>query len=346
MYRLCYKSRIAENVQIRPSKPFLARGEKELNKNLGKVPWHAFLPLNDFRKYKFPLVKSKSHQSNLYHIRKITDIVQLHLNELPIKKEYNKFNRDKSYKAFRYEYKQNLRKESKNISQFRDNVGKNVQKDSIDYYRTKIQKNIERNEELIKLGLINVILNKNKAEILLDTSYDSLYKHGYRALENKKTTEVSTIRKRKSFVPGVIRETLAAAAILETGRFNEFQCNFSILVIKMLILGIIQKANKTGKLYIWDPFCGSGTFMIELLQMFRGDPLRRDNMKFCFEHWPIFNPEEFEETKTEIFNKLFDYELDPAVDIRVIGSDIIMVKDYIENAGIHKYRHNYKFNRT
>jgi len=48
----------------------------------------------------------------------------------------------------------------------------------------------------------------------------------------------------------------------------------------MLILGIIQKANKTGKLYIWDPFCGSGTFLIELLQMFRGDPLRRDNMKF------------------------------------------------------------------
>lgn len=80
--------------------------------------------------------------------------------------------------------------------------------------------------------------------------------------------------------------------------------------------------------------------------MFRGDPLKRDNMKFCFEHWPIFNTKEFEETKTEIFDKLMDYELDPDVDIRVIGSDVKMVKDYIENAGIYKYRHSYNFDRT
>lgn len=222
LYQLCYRSRIAEIVQIRLSKPFLARGEKELNKNLAKVPWHAFLPLKDFRKYKFPHVNSKSHQSKLYHTRKITDIVQLFLNELPIKKEYHQFNRDQSYKSFKFEYKQNLKKENKHVTQFRDNVGKNVEHDSIDYYRTKVEKNLKRNEKLIKLGLINVILNKNRAEVLLDTSYDPLYKHGYRALQNQNTTGVALKKNRRAIVPGVIRETLAAASILETGKYFHF----------------------------------------------------------------------------------------------------------------------------
>jgi putative N6-adenine-specific DNA methylase len=71
----------------------------------------------------------------------------------------------------------------------------------------------------------------DKAEILLDTSYEELHKHGVRPY----------IRW------GVLKETLTAACILESG--------------------IIEKANKTGKLYLWDPFCGSGSFLIETLMM-------------------------------------------------------------------------------
>jgi 23S rRNA G2445 N2-methylase RlmL len=44
---------------------------------------------------------------------------------------------------------------------------------------------------------------------------------------------------------GVINETLAAACILEAG--------------------ILERAKRTGKLYVWDPFCGSGSFLIEAL---------------------------------------------------------------------------------
>jgi len=74
-------------------------------------------------------------------------------------------------------------------------------------------------------------MHKNKCEVMFETSFESLYKHGYRTKN----------------VKGIIWETLAAAAILESG--------------------VLQKAQKTGKLWLWDPFCGSGTFLIEALSM-------------------------------------------------------------------------------
>ena len=39
---------------------------------------------------------------------------------------------------------------------------------------------------------------------------------------------------------------------------------------------------------------------------------------------------------------MLSYELDPKVDIRVIGSDVKMFRDYIDNAGISQYRHSYE----
>jgi 23S rRNA G2445 N2-methylase RlmL len=46
---------------------------------------------------------------------------------------------------------------------------------------------------------------------------------------------------------GILKETLTAACILESG--------------------ILDMAMHTGKLYMWDPFCGSGSFLIETLMM-------------------------------------------------------------------------------
>lgn len=103
-------------------------------------------------------------------------------------------------------------------------------------------------------------MHKDMAEVLFDTSYDSLHKHGYRAIANNSDSEVEVKRYSKSMVPGIIRETLAAASIIESG--------------------VMERAHTTGKLYLWDPFCGSGTFLIEALQMFRGDPLKREHMQF------------------------------------------------------------------
>lgn len=66
---------------------------------------------------------------------------------------------------------------------------------------------------------------------MISTAYDDLHKHGMRPFVRW----------------GVLKETLTAACILESG--------------------ILHKANKTGKLYLWDPFCGSGSFLIESLMM-------------------------------------------------------------------------------
>ena len=75
-----------------------------------------------------------------------------------------------------------------------------------------------------------LVLNKNQGELLIDTTYEEdLSHHGMRPYVRW----------------GALRETLAAACILEAG--------------------ILQRAQKTGKLYVWDPFCGSGSFLLESL---------------------------------------------------------------------------------
>ena len=84
--------------------------------------------------------------------------------------------------------------------------------------------------------MLNIV--KDKAEVLVSTSYEDLHKHGY-----------------KPFMRwGVLRETLTAACILESG--------------------ILDRAMRTGKLYVWDPFCGSGSFLIETIMMALDRPCR------------------------------------------------------------------------
>jgi 23S rRNA G2445 N2-methylase RlmL len=84
--------------------------------------------------------------------------------------------------------------------------------------------------------LLNVV--KDQGEVLISTSYEDLHKHGY-----------------KPFMRwGVLKETLTAACILESG--------------------ILERARRTGKLHVWDPFCGSGSFLIEMLMMMMEQPCR------------------------------------------------------------------------
>jgi 23S rRNA G2445 N2-methylase RlmL len=131
LYKIMYSSRLAENIQIRPVQQFLARGDKELDKNLSKVPWHAFLPLKNFQKYKFPYVNSKTFQSNLYHTKKVSDIVKLHINELPIKREYNHKPLSISYRAFRQNFRERLKKENEAITEFKHQRNKNLNRETI-----------------------------------------------------------------------------------------------------------------------------------------------------------------------------------------------------------------------
>lgn len=85
---------------------------------------------------------------------------------------------------------------------------------------------------------MTISIVKNKGELLVSAANEELHKHGHRPYMRW----------------GVLKETLCAACILESG--------------------IIQKANTTGKLYLWDPFCGSGSLLIETLMMFLNQPIR------------------------------------------------------------------------
>lgn len=56
---------------------------------LKKVPFHSYMPVDKFKEYKFPFVNAKTYESNLYHTRKVSDIVKMYLNEMPYWREYN-----------------------------------------------------------------------------------------------------------------------------------------------------------------------------------------------------------------------------------------------------------------
>ena len=59
----------------------------------------------------------------------------------------------------------------------------------------------------------------------------------------------------------------------------------------------------------------------------------------------FLNKEDFELTKQEIFEKFTDYELPKDIDIRIIGSDLKMNREYIDHAGVYKYRYHPEFDR-
>lgn len=60
----------------------------------------------------------------------------------------------------------------------------------------------------------------------------------------------------------MLNETLAAACILESG--------------------LLQRAKETGRLYLWDPFCGSGSFLIESLMTAFEQPVRDLDQDYPF----------------------------------------------------------------
>lgn len=54
MWNLVFKSRIVEDVQVKMTTRFLARGEDELKKNLDKLPWPAYLDLENHKDFATP----------------------------------------------------------------------------------------------------------------------------------------------------------------------------------------------------------------------------------------------------------------------------------------------------
>jgi 23S rRNA G2445 N2-methylase RlmL len=186
----------------------------------------------------------------------------------------------KSYKAYKKDWiqrkqneekreveklaKEKLKGQGKEEPENEEQEGMKVMIKSLDQVRAEMQTKKEYQKGLKDLSRVMINIVKDKAEILLGTSEEELHKHGY-----------------KPFVRwGVLKETLTAACILESG--------------------IIRKANKTGKLYLWDPFCGSGSFVIETLMMLLDQPVRQFDQQLPFEHWPIHKREEYQAFKEDL----------------------------------------------
>lgn len=154
----------------------------------------------------------------------------------------------------------------------------------------------------------------DKAEVLASTSYSDLHKHGYRPYMRW----------------GTLKETLTAACILESG--------------------ILERAKKTGKLHVWDPFCGSGTFLIELLQMALGRPCRTLDEEMPFEHWPIHDAKAYERFKIEV-DEFQSVNARDQIDVWIIGSDISLkaietAEKNIEHANLDEFFYKDQFQKS
>jgi 23S rRNA G2445 N2-methylase RlmL len=189
-----------------------------------------------------PQTRAKSYQSKLYHEKMVREILLQEVNDLPIYKDYNKAKQSYvksgkipiSFKRFKKQWISSVKVED--TSKVKKIAAETVEHQSegfksLDLFRTEQVLQADLKSDKIKQGKILLNVVKDQGEVLISTSYEDLHKHGY-----------------KPFMRwGVMKETLTAACILESG--------------------ILEKAKRTGKLHVWDPFCGSGSFLIEMLMM-------------------------------------------------------------------------------
>jgi putative N6-adenine-specific DNA methylase len=92
-----------------------------------------------------------------------------------------------------------------------------------------------------------------------------------------------------------------------------------------LAAACLRLAGYDGKSPIWDPFCGSGTFLIEALSIAQNGPTQR---RYAFEKWPTHDADGYEAWRTALPR--------PGLDLpKVYGSDT-------DKKAIQAARHNLK----
>ncbi len=120
---------------------------------------------------------------------------------------------------------------------------------------------------------------RNQFDVYIDTSGIPLFKRGYRV----GSTEAH------------LKETLAAALLMKTEWFSE------------------------KKLTMMDPFCGSGTLLIEAALMYKKIMPGTLRKGFCFQNLPSFNSDSFDTTITNLLDD--ELELPDEPEIMFYGHD-------------------------
>jgi hypothetical protein len=91
MWDIMFKSRIAEDLQVKITQSFSARGEEELRTSLQKLPWSAYLPMKNYEQFRLPPTRAASHKSNLFHTQLVREVLLQEINDLPIRRDHAKY---------------------------------------------------------------------------------------------------------------------------------------------------------------------------------------------------------------------------------------------------------------
>ncbi|MEY4927565.1 MAG: hypothetical protein RI894_2001 [Bacteroidota bacterium] len=143
-----------------------------------------------------------------------------------------------------------------------------------DWFRDKTGKRPNVNTEIPTLR-IHIHISGTKADILLDSSGEALFRRGYRPQDGAHEAPIN--------------EVLAAGLILMTGWRGE--TNF------------------------YDPFCGTGTFLVEAAMIAKNIAPNRLRYSFAFHRWKNFNEKLWNDIRLEANRKIRPLK------VRIEGSD-------------------------
>jgi len=134
------------------------------------------------------------------------------------------------------------------------------------------------------LPRIYTYMDKNRCRVMVGVGSLELDKHGYK----------------QNIGWGSIADSTAASVLYSSG--------------------LAQKWRSEGKLRLFDPFCGSGSFLLEALIAAGRIPIRTDSL-LTFKHWPIYDQEAHNRVLAEIKESMHK-SLEGFEDLSLLGTDI------------------------
>ena len=201
-------------------------------------------------------------------------------------------------------------KETVNIDRLLDDFGMNNEfsKEEMESLKAESNKEEENDQETTEIVYRNpnptdIYLNlfKNKMCVSLEVFNSNRMKSGY-----------------KKFIGwGSVKESIISAFLQQSGIIDEFKENHSIK--------------------IFDPFCGSGTILLESILSSISYPMRADNIgNMGFNDWPLITnkTENIDDISAHIESRLNN--IDDQMKISIIGSDIS--KKQLDNA-VSNFKH-------
>lgn len=333
LWGVFHYSRLVESLQIGVGQKFRCGGIKELAKAVTTMPFNDFFLPNTI-----PIVQVKCKKSRLYHTRalskRLTHYIQQHLQE-------------ESDQDF--------------VTHFR-----NKKKKKRSFLTAAAKVDIAKSKSKL-LSSVHLNIIRNWATFRISMHSDPLYKRGWRQhVANEALKETFAAACVQVAEPYIITRshpddwTCTSCMIQNPAKYSRFcfKCKAKKSNIDNKV--ILDQSTNTREIQIlWDPFCGSGTILIEWIARINCLPSISPTEHFSFKDWNIHNHslyaecldimnqkksfdmnahpvlQEYKNVDNELRNQIFQKNQIEHETLRVIGSDI-----NIKN--IHASQHNAK----